>query len=171
MKAKTKGLLWVTGTAALAAGVALERIRQSNRPPKPPTLSTEFRDPIEELGVKDARVVVEAYLPADRNCQEETLRVLRDLVKKHPKEMRLVVHDFFTPAGMEAGKRRGIHCATVLVNGRQEFVVATKTRGGKREVTFVGRPGDETANYTVADLVPVVEAEIRDRYGHRQNLR
>ena len=108
----------------------------------------------EEIGAKDAKVRVKAHLPPTE-CHAENVRMLKKLVAQYPGKLFVK----FIAWGSAEAEKEGFHCATILVNGKSDFII----QGPKKELRNIVML--TKMNFSSADLEMVVKQEISKVYG------
>jgi len=113
------------------------------------------------FGAEQAKVKVIAALPLRTGCQAERVEYLFKAAKACPDRLQVRFVDLKQPQGQEALKKYGLHCASVIVNGKVHFERASAS--GARSVTLQGPP--EEGGYTLEDLRAILQAELQGAYG------
>lgn len=112
-------------------------------------------------GPEDAKVVVIAYYPGNKNGIESTIPV-KKLVKEFPGKVRVEIVDWRFPEGLKRKREAGLTCAGILINGSDTKTIIEN--GEKREVWFARRIGGE---WTEKDLILAVQQEVEKQYGEK----
>jgi len=110
------------------------------------------------LGNKKAKIVVDAILPLGVECHAKTIQLLQDFVKKNPDKVCVNIYDLHSMAGEQAKGKFGVTCATVLINGKQEFDIQENGKG--RHVLFSHKPNEPGASYNSEDVLTVLKQEV-----------
>ncbi len=113
------------------------------------------------LGSPDAKVKVAAVVPMGVDCHMQTLAVLREIAKAEPKRVRVEMYDMNSPEGQKVLAKHGVHCASVFVNGKSEFIV--KVNGVEKHIVCQKKPNVPGA-YFSTDLIEVVHQELQRQY-------
>lgn len=86
-----------------------------------------------------APISLEAYYPLNSDHQY-IIDYLKEIQKKHPKEISLAVYDMQSPEGRKKWSTTDLGCAGVFVNGKTHWEIK---KGGKTEsVDFIKRLDD-----------------------------
>jgi len=109
------------------------------------------------IGEPGAGVQVLAILPLRTDCHEARIRYLLRLARDHPNRFRLEFMERRSPEGEKELARRGLACATIVVNGRSKF----ETRDG-RAIALTGGPD---GSYSLDDLRAVLQEAAQEAYG------
>jgi hypothetical protein len=132
--------------AVLTAGVCsvlLSGCRQKTEAAKPPA-PTQAKAPSQVAAAPQATatagskapISLVAYYPLTKDHQF-IIDYLKQIQKKHPKEISLTVYDTQTPEGRRKWMTTGLSCAGVFVNGKTHWEIK---RGGKTETAdFIKR--------------------------------
>ena len=97
----------------------------------------------QQLGDPKAKVRVVAVVPMGVACHMQTMQILQEIAKADPKRVRVEFYDMNSPQGQKELAKHGIHCATVLVNGKFEWKVK---RNGKEQTVVCQRKPNEPQN-------------------------
>lgn len=111
-----------------------------------PTGQTASGPPAVEMGPKNAPIKIEASLPLSKHCHDATAMALQEAAKAHPDRVYLKIVE-----GMPA---------MVKINGQTDFKL---DRGG--QMADVKLAYQEGGAYQVADLKPLIEAELAKASG------
>lgn len=141
-----------TTPSQLAKATATKVTEQSSDVPVPSEKGTIY-------GPEDAKVKVVAILPPS-SCQMPNLRILREIAKAEPKRVRIEIYGMGSPKAQEVAKQYGATCASIFINGKNEFTI--KTDGKARSIAFKQSPG---GYYQSTDLIEVIHEELRKAYG------
>lgn len=124
----------------------------SNQPSSPvnvpPMMQKMAMAQTKEMGSKDAKVRIDAFLPME-SCQGATIVALEKLAKDYKDKIYLRTYPLFGPAAGQVG----VHCATIFINGKNYAKVDGK------EVVF----GSE-ATHNVNLLEKAVKQAIAEAY-------
>jgi len=118
---------------------------------------------VEELGNKDARVTVKAFVPTRVECHQKTIQILREIVKREPERVFVQIYELRTPECTEEMEKFNITCASVFVNGKNRYEI---TRDGKvTHIEMAHRPNDPNSTYSSEDVRAVIAQAIMKEYG------
>ncbi|MBC7330069.1 hypothetical protein H5T88_06880 [bacterium] len=87
----------------------------------PPMMMKMAQSYTRELGTKEAKVRVDAFLPME-SCQGPTMQTLEKLGKQYKDKVYIRTYPLFGPAAGQVG----IHCSTIFINGRNYVKVNGK---------------------------------------------
>jgi len=107
--------------AVLFSSVYMQRVEQALRSAPPKTV----QQPVSRMdipaqyvvGPTNAKVSIEAFLPFDVECHAINIGLLTEVAKVEGKRIRLGIYNMHSPEGSKAMEKRGVHCASILVNG------------------------------------------------------
>lgn len=115
----------------------------------PPFMQKMSASYTREMGNKDAKVRVDAFLPME-SCQGPTAMTLEKLAKEFKDKLYVRTMPLFGPAAGQVG----IHCATIFINGKNYVKVEGK------EVVF-----DSKMTHNVNMIEKAVRQAIAETYG------
>ena len=116
----------------------------------------------QDLGNRQARLLVKAFLPLEVPCHAETLKILREMAQQEKARLRVQVIAMRSPAGQAEMQRDGLTCATVLVNNRMSFDLPSGT--SVRNVILSHKPNDPDSTYQSEDVRAVIRQELARLY-------
>lgn len=108
-------------------------------------------------GDPSAKVQVLAILPLRTDCHSPSIAYLLAAAKEHPEQLRVRFIDRRLPHGEEELKRLGLHCASIVCNGR-----TTSTLPDGRKIRLEGGPDEQ---YGLEDLRIVLQGLMDQAYG------
>jgi len=117
----------------------------------------------QQLGDPKAKVRVVAVVPMGVACHMQTMQILQEIAKADPERVRVEFYDMNSPQGQKELAKHGIHCATVLVNGKFEWKV--KRNGKEQTVVCQRKPNEPMSTYYSTDLIEIVHQELQRQYG------
>jgi len=118
----------------------------------PPMMMKMSQSYTREMGNKEAKVRVDAFLPME-SCQGPTMQTLERLGKEYKDKIYIRTYPLFGPASGQVG----IHCSTILINGKNYV----KVNG--QEVVF----GSETT-HNVQLIEKAIKQAIAEAYATPQ---
>ncbi len=118
--------------------------------------------PVEDLGSRDAKLLIKAFLQLGPECHEKTMGLLRELVDRHPGRVRVQIFNMRTRTGRMEMNRERLRCATVLINNRDRFVLSEGDK--ERQVELSHKPNDPRSTYNSEDVITIAEREIKRLY-------
>jgi len=118
----------------------------------PPMMMKMSQNYTREMGNKEAKVRVDAFLPME-SCQGPTMQTLEKLSKQFKDKVYIRTYPLFGPASGQVG----IHCSTILINGKNYVKVNGK------EVVF----GSE-ATHNVQLIEKAIKQAIAEAYATSQ---
>lgn len=115
----------------------------------PPMMQKMAASYTREMGNREAKVRVDAFLPLE-SCQGPTTMTLEKLAKDYKDKLYVRTYPLFGPAAGQVG----IHCATIFINGKNYAKVDGK------EVVFGSQ-----VTHNVKLIEKAVEQAIAEAYG------
>lgn len=136
--------------------------RKPVAPPKGPgAMPQEAAKPVVTFGSPSSPVKIEAYLMEMGGCHRPTLEALKKVAKKFKGKVHIKIVNMDTPKGQELASKSGVHCVTVLVDGRKTFKLPGP-KGEERTVVLSGMVG---ASFTPDDIEEIVRRELAKKAG------
>jgi len=136
-------------------------------PPKGPgAMPPEMAKPVVTLGPQNAPVRIKAFLIEAGGCHMPTLEALKGVVKKFPGKVQVEIVNMDTPKGQELASKSGIHCVTILINGRKSFKLPTP-EGRERIVVLSGMVG---GSFKPSDIEEIVREELAKKGGSTRKV-
>ena len=100
----------IPGKGPMPAPPANHPVTQSKMPPMMMKMAQSYT---REMGNKEAKVRVDAFLPME-SCQGPTMQTLEKLGKQYKDKVYIRTYPLFGPAAGQVG----IHCSTIFINGK-----------------------------------------------------
>ncbi|MFQ6096161.1 MAG: hypothetical protein ACE5O2_00410 [Armatimonadota bacterium] len=101
------------------------------------------------------KVAIKAYINVSSGCQDDTVRVLKELARRY-ENVSLEIVDFGRPKGFEEWQKAGYGCMTILLNGHHTVTIGKP--GHRRVVRFLKPAG---FLWSHDDLRRAVQAGLR----------
>jgi hypothetical protein len=106
----------------------------------------------EELGKSGAKLEIIAVVPVAHGCHATSIAELKKAYQSHPNDIHLTIVDLQGPDAAEYAKKVGASYTRITINGKYQFETS-----GRR----VALEQAEGRSYRPADLIPVIETELK----------
>lgn len=180
-------LLGVVGALALVVAVCLlvpgPETKGSKKPdlPKPTdksaktpftpmpavSLPVKLNNGVGRVGDPGAKVKVEVFVPGHGGCGNETADFIYRVYEANKEQMYVVFVDFESPGGAAYQGKKGLHCAGVVINGKQKVKIPGQ-EGRTQTVDLGSNLGDR---WTEKQFFAALDAEFKAAYGKPANHR
>ncbi|MCC6442131.1 MAG: hypothetical protein IT210_01605 [Armatimonadetes bacterium] len=116
----------------------------------------------EEMGNKDAKVIVKAFLPTQVDCHRKTINILKDIAQKDPDRVYIRIYELRTDESNREIQKYNLSCASVFVNDKNQFRI---DRNGKPvSIEMTHKPNEPDSTYNSEDVQEVIAQAVREAY-------
>jgi len=106
----------------------------------------------EELGKSGAKIEIIAVVPVAHGCHATSIAELKKAYQSHPGDIHLTIVDLQGPDAVKYRDKVGSQYTRITINGKYQFDL-----GGRK----VALEKVEGGTYRPADLVPIIEGELK----------
>lgn len=130
-------------------------------------LPVKLKSGVARVGDPGAKVKVEVFIPGHGGCGNETADFIYRVYEANKTRMHVVFVDFESAGGSAYQSKKGIHCAGVVINGKQKVKVPGK-EGRTQTVDLGSNLGDR---WTEKQFLAALDVEFNKAYGKPANHR
>jgi len=113
---------------------------------------------IETFGAKSAPIKIDFYAPLTLEWHQKTIGLLREYDEKHPGAIFVTLMPMGNSECDQAIQKRGVTCAAIFINGKNEFTLAGDPRlPDGRKVELYQRPNQSTSTYQSEDVITILD--------------
>lgn len=128
-----------------------------------PDLPFELENGAAHFGNPEAAVKVTAFIPGVGGCGNGTAIAVKKIAEANKDRLSVEVLDFETESGASRQEELGVHCAGLLINGKQ-LIKTTDEHGNERTLEFSSNFGE---TYGEDELFQALDIEFQQAYGEK----
>jgi hypothetical protein len=128
-----------------------------------PDLPFELENGAAHFGNPEAAVKVTAFIPGVGGCGNATAIAVKKIAEANKDRLSVEVLDFETESGAGRQEDLGVHCAGLVINGKQ-LIKTTDEHGNERTLEFSSNFGE---TYGEDELFQALDIEFQQAYGEK----